>query len=86
MFSLSKILLQVLKFLQSFLAEKLPVATITNKLDISQQSIEKNYENLDVHKTNSSDEIPAIVYKGCSRAVCKSLKTMWCFKETEKTR
>ena len=39
--------------------------------------IEKICENLDVHKAKDPDEIPAIVYKRCLRAVSKSLNQVF---------
>ena len=45
--------------------------------DVSQQTIEKIYKNLDVHKAKGPAEIPAIVYKRCSRAVRKTLKAIF---------
>ena len=46
-----------------------PLLPLFTDFDISQQTIEKICENLDVHKAKGTDEIPAIIYKRCSRAV-----------------
>ena len=54
-----------------------PLLPLFTDFDISQQTIEKICENLDVHKAKGPDEIPAIVYKRCSRAVSKSLNQIF---------
>ena len=54
-----------------------PLLPLFTDFDISQQTIETICENLDIHKAKSPDEIPAIVYKRCSRAVSKSLSQIF---------
>ena len=54
-----------------------PLLTLFRDFDISQQTIEKICENLDSHKAKGPDEIPAIEYKRCSRAVSKSLNQVF---------
>ena len=54
------------RFVPNNLSPLLPLVTDFN---ISQQTIEKICKNLDVHKAKGPDEIRAIVYKRCSRAV-----------------
>ena len=54
-----------------------PLLPLFTDFDISQQTIEKICENLDVHKAKGPDEIPAIVYKRYSRAVSKPLNQVF---------
>ena len=54
-----------------------PLLPLFTDFDISQQTIEKICENLDVHKAKGPDQIPVIVYKRCSRAVSKSLNQVF---------
>ena len=74
----SKYFASIFKISSSFVPNNSPpLLPLFTDFDISQQTIEKICENLDVHKAKGPDEIPAIVYKRCSRAVSKSLNQIF---------
>ena len=54
-----------------------PLLFLFTDFDISQQTIKTICKNSDVHKAKDPDEIFAIVYKRCSRAVSKSLSQIF---------
>ena len=68
----------IFKIFFSFVPNNLhPLLPLLTNFDNSQQTIEKICENLDFHNAKGLDEIHAIVYKRCSRAVSKSLNQIF---------
>ena len=79
----SKYLTSIFKVSSGFVPNNSPpLLPLYTDFDIPQQTIGKICENLDVNKAKGPDEIPAIVYKRCSRAFSKSFNQIFTKQKT----